>query len=94
MKWLIVATAGSGLWLVALPTNASASDSLEQTYKSCRSELRGIGTGKGAPQRRFNMIEFCLSRKLAKLQQRRGHSRPQPRRLAGTPHISAGCFFR
>jgi hypothetical protein len=36
MKWLIVATAGSGLWLAALPANASASDSLEQIYKSCR----------------------------------------------------------
>ena len=67
MKWLIVATAGSGLWLAGLPTNASASDSLEQIYISCRGELRGIGTGKGAPQRRFNMIDFCVSRKLAKL---------------------------
>jgi hypothetical protein len=67
MKWLIVATAGSGLWLAALPTNASASEPLEQIYKSCRGELRGIGTGKGAPQRRFNMIEFCVSRKLAGL---------------------------
>jgi hypothetical protein len=67
MKRLIVATVGSGLWLAALPTNASVSDSPEQIFKSCRSELRGIGTGKGAPQRRFNMIEFCVSRKLAKL---------------------------
>jgi hypothetical protein len=66
MKWLIVATAGAGLWLAALPTSASASEPLEQIYKSCRGELRGIGTGKG-PQRRFNMIEFCVSRKLAKL---------------------------
>jgi hypothetical protein len=53
--------------LAALPTNASASEPLEQIYKSCRGELRGIGTGKGAPQRRFNMIEFCVSRKLAGL---------------------------
>jgi hypothetical protein len=65
MKWLIVAAAGLGLWLAAPSAGASAT-SLAQAYKSCRAELRGIGLGKGAPQRRFHMIEFCASQKLAR----------------------------
>jgi hypothetical protein len=67
MKWVIVAVGGLGLWLASAPTGAMAAPPLEQAYKSCRAELRGIGLGHGAPQRRFNMIEYCVSRKLAGL---------------------------
>jgi hypothetical protein len=67
MKWLIVATAGSGLWLAALPTNASASEFSGADLQILPRRAARVGTGKGAPQRRFNVIEFCVSRKFAGL---------------------------
>jgi len=66
MKALVLAVAGLILWCTAPSTEALAAMSPHQAYKSCRAELRGIGRGRGAPQRRFNMIEHCVQRKLGR----------------------------
>jgi len=66
MKALVVAVAALSLWCTAPTTEAFAAMSAHQAYKSCRAELRGIGRGRGAPQRRFNMIEHCVQRKLGR----------------------------
>jgi hypothetical protein len=56
-------TAGFAFSLT-VPSDALAAMSPHQAYKACRAELWGIGRGRGAPQRRFNMIEHCVQRKL------------------------------
>jgi hypothetical protein len=66
MRILAFTLAGLVLWSTALPTDALAM-SLAQAYKSCRADLRGIGRGRAAPQRRFNMIEHCVRRKLGRV---------------------------
>jgi len=67
MKAPVLAVAGLTLLGTAPSTEAFAAMSPHQAYKSCRAELRGIGRGRGAPQRRFNMIEHCVQRKLGRV---------------------------
>lgn len=58
--------ASAGLLLAIPAGDANAAVSTEQAYKQCRKELRGIGGGRGAKERRFNMLEDCVKRKMAR----------------------------
>ena len=44
----------------------AATTSTEGAYAICRAELRGIGYGRGGPERRFHQLEHCVQGKLSR----------------------------
>jgi hypothetical protein len=44
----------------------AATMSTERAYAICRAQLRGIGYGRGGPERRFHQLEHCAQGKLSR----------------------------
>lgn len=45
------------------PPAAAATVSLQQAYQQCTREIRGVGHGRGWRERRFRLLEHCVTQK-------------------------------
>jgi len=52
--------ASASLLVIVGTSEVDAAMSQEKAHMQCRKELKGIGGGRGARERRFNMIEDCV----------------------------------